>query len=190
MKLKTLILAAIAATLGSASATVTLTFNKGGFLGETGQTTGITWGIVVDAAGDGLDGLTPPGYRAGFTLANNTILTGSNDDFLFLSAGTTVGAGGGGFLTQVAGVTDAEGRAFGIIWFDSTVQAGETAGQLDTYGFYTQANFIIPAPGASVTIPGITNTPTNALLPFGVIPEPSAAILGAVGLLGLLRRRR
>lgn len=184
MKIKALILAAFAALLGSASATVTLTFNTGGFLGESGQTTGITWGVVVDNGGDGFDS-----YLAGFTLANNVTLSGSDDDFLFLSPGLTLGAAGGGFLTNVAGVTDAQNRAFGIIWFDSSLQAGEAATSENTYGFYTQANFVMPAPGSAVSFQGtLTNTPTNATLQF--VPEPSTALLGMFGALGLLRRRR
>ena len=184
MKLKALILAAIAATLGSASATVTLQFNAGGFLGETGQTTGITWGVVVDNGGDGFDS-----YRSGFSLTNGAIMGGSDDDFLWLSAGTTLAPGGGGFITTVSGVADSQGNAFGIVWFDSTLQSGEAAGSANTYGFYTQASFVMPAPGSTTAFTGtVTNSPTNANLPL--VPEPSVAILGALGALGLIRRRR
>lgn len=56
-------------------------------------------------------------------------------------------------------------------------------GSSGTYVFGGQAGPAVEiAPGFSV--------PTVQMAPLNVIPEPSAALLGAIGVLGLLRRRR
>ncbi len=184
MKTKAIALLASIVALGSATATVTLSFNSQGFLGEAGQTSGITWGVVVDAAGDGFDS-----YMGSFSLANNALVGGSDDDFLFLSPAKTINGGIGGLITNVPGVTDAEGRGFAVIWFDSTLSAGNTTGDTNTYGFYTQPSYVMPAPGASLPFAASDQTAKQATIALGV-PEPSVAILGALGVLGLVRRRR
>lgn len=45
-------------------------------------------------------------------------------------------------------------------------------------------------PPATISIARLYDQPAERAFINGVIPEPSAAILGSLGLLGLLRRRR
>ncbi|MBK1828126.1 hypothetical protein [Haloferula rosea] len=183
MKRKLVALLGIA-MIGSATATVTLQFNAAGFTGEGGELSGVTWGVIVDAAGDGLDNLGA--IEGGWSLTNNALVGTSDDDFFFLGASATPG---GGFVTQAAGVTDAPGNDFALIWFETSLSAGEATAPGLLYGTYTQANFVMPAAG-SVTSFAPVAPGGNVDTAFTGIPEPSVALLGALGVLGLIRRRR
>lgn len=151
----------------------------------------------------------------GFALTvSNGVAT---DDVLYISTNlmatsTNTNDGGNGFFrpTLINNVTLGStagganplvnpGDSFAIIWFDATAfggaaAAGQKYGILstpttadplqplvlgnDTSGLNYSKNFIGTEP----------SRPAN--LTLGTVPEPSAALLGAIGALGLLRRRR
>ncbi len=111
---------------------------------------------------------------------------------------------------EIVGITNAKGQfmvhlpagdAYGIFWMDATTLGGATVQAGDAYGFWTKAGStpntgtILPAdPGAYTAA---TNGPagmwgadnTSDFKPI-LAPEISTALLGALGALGLLRRRR
>jgi hypothetical protein len=177
---------------------------------------GLIWGIVVDGGGNGL--ITTPSLRydqVAKAAGQSYVLSvagAATDDVLYIAQGLTANTsgstegdfstpGGNGGIYGITGVTTdlngvATGDKFYVVWFDT---AGGVAGTL------TDASFLIPANGASVdlTAPfagvdpirtaglayvGTSGTSTGAGIAF--VPEPSTALLGAIGALGLLRRRR
>jgi hypothetical protein len=102
------------------------------------------------------------------------------------------------------------GRNFAIVWLQDNTSStnGQASGD---YGIIRGTDWVIPsgdgnftASASSATFAGATvfarvtqasgaltnqalGTPTAS---FAIVPEPSAALLGAIGALGLLRRRR
>jgi hypothetical protein len=81
--------------------------------------------------------------------------------------------------------SDAEGKSYTLSSTDAGAAGGfyststaTTAAQLGANGFVTGSG---TAGGTSNIVKGAT---------FQIVPEPSAALLGAIGALGLLRRRR
>jgi hypothetical protein len=86
------------------------------------------------------------------------------------------------FVLVGNGATQAASTAFGIFSFvANTVFPANVAAAGTT---------VVPIPNGAAITP-LTNAGTVTLNNFGlVIPEPSAALLGMLGALGLLRRRR
>ena len=82
------------------------------------------------------------------------------------------------------------GDAFRIIWFDTTVTGGTAlAGQ--EYGTLENAAFLIPGDGATVPFTTLfAGADPLKQMTHTFVPEPSAALLGLLGVAGLLRRRR
>lgn len=222
MKKTLIILFGLAA---AANAAVTLQFTvspnaAAGWADGTGQTNQtLVWGVLVDAAGDGFDGVTfaafdggllstSAAYDSGFSTASsltgfaltNYLTSSVTDDILYI--GTTKMATGGTFdsatgLAKVGSISNmvysgsvASGDAYAIIWFDQTTN-GVTADGLK-YGIYRESWMTLPNdPGTynvSANFAGAEQTKTMSSA-LGV-PEPSAAVLGALGALALLRRRR
>ena len=130
----------------------------------------------------------------------------------FLSANTTIDSAGGsvnraltmGNMSYIAGV--AAGQRYSIIWFDSTTRPTATTEGLK-YGIYTPpstnftsgaytgaANVLPPDPGSYTTLPAVFAGADDAKtmgFSLGVaVPETSTSLLGAVGALAVLRRRR
>jgi len=102
------------------------------------------------------------------------------------------------------------GRNFAILWFPSLTSA-TTGNASGSYGVIRGSDWIIPTGDGNYTASAtpanfagatvfarVTNTSGTlanhalgtATAAFAVVPEPSAALLGAIGALGLLRRRR
>lgn len=87
------------------------------------------------------------------------------------------------------------GDALGMIWFDQTPGA---IGSSIKWGLWQSGDVTMPADGGNITISFLDQTnggsAPNGLITTNIttaaIPEPSAALLGAIGALGLLRRRR
>lgn len=159
-------------------------------------------------------GGTLTGNNSGLQLSTTTNGTDFqlSDDVLYISSAvmgqtsaTNTGVDGGtlagtnrvlGFsnMNYNAGLGVATGDAYAIIWFDSLV-LGSAATEGLKYGLYNFGD-TLPAdpPGgafdktAFFAGPDELKTMTMAL--NTAIPEPSAALLGALGVLGLLRRRR
>jgi hypothetical protein len=217
MKLHTAIAAAFlsvgisqgAMTLQFASTTSVLT-NLQNSAGQTNQT--LVWGIVVDTTGNGF---ASGSYLPGFNVSDNgaanspngqflSTAGGVSDDLLFISTNLMTLSGTGdnsaGFarptnlvgLNYVNGVT--QNDAFALIWFDLTTKTGQVAAEGSKYGMLTDPGLILPADaGSSVSFAPLFLGPDPARpanLTFGVIPEPSTALLGLLGVLGLVRRRR
>lgn len=105
------------------------------------------------------------------------------------------------FSTAAGSVTAATTQAasdmfYGVARFDDTKANGgwvtgtETSG---TLGFSTGA-LTATNPFKGLVVANFTSNNTaalnNAQTEFSIVPEPSAAFLGAIGALGLLRRRR
>lgn len=179
---------------------------------STGDVTSTkVWGILVDTTGNGFAG----NYNGGISLSAGATTTlqnsgGATDDVFITSSnimvnannatldGGTVASGTLARPTQIASVAFAngisQGDAFRIMWFDATTLGG-TAANGDKYGLYSNAGLIIPADGSTVSFNQLflgaeSTSPGNLVLQGAAVPEPSAALLGAIGALGLLRRRR
>jgi len=177
------------------------------------------WGILVDTSA-GQDGfLATSTYLSGFSLAASVqsvlttttggIPTNTNDVLLIASAlmsnsnNATLDGGtlASGTLARPLSINFAynngivAGQHFSLIWFDTIVNAaGTTSAQGAAYGLLSNAAFIIPSDG-TVNLNLTSNfvgvdTVHLANQTLVSVPEPSAALLGALGALGLLRRRR
>jgi len=180
MKLKALVLATSISLIGVASSSVTLQFSDAGYFGAGGES-GVTWGVVVDTANDGFLGT----YEAGWALTDGAILTGSGDDTFYLG-GVTLAAPS--IITNLLDKPDGIAAVpFALMWFDAGIAGGATTSGGDKYAMHTQGDFDWPNPGATqpYTVVGGGGNADTAL-----VPEPSAAALGLLGVLGLLRRRR
>lgn len=187
------------------------------FQNGTGATNGtLAWGILVDSTGNGFkDGE----YVDGFTIAKGTgtnagtptllsTSAGVTDDYLIMSGnlmnlttstvdGATVGINRITNLTSfnyAAGMNG--GDSYKIIWFDQTQIATSTVAAAGLkYGTFQTATLnTIPAdPTASIAYASaFAGADASKAMSFSVqaVPEPSAALLGMLGALGLLRRRR
>lgn len=180
-------------------------------------TDGMFYGIIVDGNGDGFSSSYA---AVNLALSGQYLLTttsgGATGDVMILSGfltGDTSGyvdidgnAGGTGGLFDVAdipfgtgvGAGIGLGDAFRVVWF--------SPGNSESAGYLADASFTMPADGGLVDITapfagtdpirsaglgytGTSGTPTD-LQGITFVPEPSSALLGAVGALGLLRRRR
>ncbi len=207
---KTLLLLVTASV--SAQAASTLSFGSSSIFATnwangvgTGGTT-MAWGIVIDTAGNGF---ASGNYLPSFNYASGQqILStsgGASDDVLFIGASGSLmtlttnandsGAIGLNRIGAIASVPYTNGTtagdAFAIIWFDKTALTGSSVnGQ--KYGVFTNAGFVLPSDGtASQPYTSVfTGADTLKTQNFALVPEPSAALLGALGVLGLLRRRR
>jgi len=216
MKLKNIyqVITAIAISSPSSYAAVTLLFSvpftpgegvANGFADAEGTVlNGLNYGVIVDGSGNGFSstydpvavGIAPSAGNDGIALtvgaadtydrlyfaqdvtANNTILT--EGDF------TTTGGDGGiqGIVFDFAGLVN-EGDTFMIIWFDPD---GINAGTISDPSFVVPTDgFIVnrstPFIGIDLAKPAVGTT-------FIPVPEPSTALLGALGAFFLLRRRR
>jgi hypothetical protein len=169
---------------------------------------GMKWGIVVDTNGNGIAmeygvvALTPGasvplnltaaagGGSAGdqLVLAMDLTSDSSQDGQAWEGDQVTFGGNGGvsgiGNVQFINGVTT--GQKFWLVWFDDS-SPGVMA------GFLGSPEFVIPPDGHVVTYAdvfvGVDPVRTANVNVFG-FPEPSTLLLGMLGGLGLLRRRR
>lgn len=196
MKKSILLLAAASVTLATSHA-ATLQVSTPPFslasVGNAGgvATNGLTWGVVVDTGANGF------GFDMNFLAPLNLVdgFINGSDDYLYLSANTTTALGpSNGVVTSVVANYDADaavtgGQAYKLIWFDG-VAAGGALDNGQSYGL-SAATSALPAGNADLQQPaefvGDNGAASN---PITVVPEPSIALLGGLGLLGLIRRRR
>lgn len=190
-----------------AQASVTLSFNDpfvGGVSSNLADASGtvsndLYWGIIIDTAGGGFfstyDSLTftPGGHQSlsseGITTGNVIVFSESlTQTTIFFSEGDFLTTGGDGGITSIDSLLYengvAEGLAFRLVWFDSS---GLSAGYID------DASFVLPADGDFATYDSVFVGPDEIRAATGItiVPEPSsAALLSAVGVMALLRRRR
>jgi hypothetical protein len=209
-----LIVATALIVAGSASAaTVNIQFSSGtstiatGFADASGNAApGLVWGIII-SNGDNTFSPITPGFVLNATTGTGTdgVRIGSTNDYFF-GSGTltsTQGPGGeAGVLGKISQVTNitlgpgaTTGAQFAIVWFDRTINSitgTVTAGT--QYGLLTDPSFIVPAGGNTLSLADTyfasAGDPVKSANTVTVVPEPSTALLGAVGALGLLRRRR
>lgn len=173
----------------------------------------LIWGILVDSTGNGfLENDYLPGFslaagsgtNAGAPLALSTA-NGVTDDYLIMSGNlmnltTNTNDGGAIGLNRITGLNSFNyadqmngGDSYKIIWFDRSVLGGVTV-EGEKYGTFQPAtlNTLPPDPTASISFQGAF-AGADAAKPMSFVlgvPEPSSALLGAIGALGLLRRRR
>ena len=175
----------------------------------------MVWGIIVDGGVDGFNGASlVNSYKAGFSLAANatgialtTTTDGTNstatNDVLYIAsavmASSTTALDGASAnmnrLLSFSGLTYggnvAAGKSYAIVWFDKLALGG-TATEGLKYGVFNPG-LVLPAdPGTYNLASNFAGADTQKTMGFSIIgvPEPSAALLGAIGALGLLRRRR
>lgn len=176
----------------------------------------MVWGLIVDTLGNGFGGAsaaTP--YRHGFSLAGNTtgislttttdgLDTVASDDVLFIAsavmASSTAATPPDSSLTNMNRVLSftsmnygggvAQGMSYAIVWFDQLALGG-TSLEGQKYGIFATGLLLPADPGTyNVSASFAGADPLKTMDYVLTVPEPSAALLGALGVLGLLRRRR
>jgi len=190
--------------------TVTLSFNApftGGVSSNLANaagvvTNGMSWGVIVDANGDGF----ASSYDSvSFSSGQHALTIGgvSSDDVLIISTDLTqstalftegdfITPGGNGGVTSITNLSVVSngnvnaGDTFRLVWIDP---GGASAGSL------SNASFVLPSDGASSDAFAQAFVGSDPVRPatgitFVAVPEPSAALLGGLGALALLRRRR
>lgn len=207
MKIKQLIGVAFLAACGPAFGAVTIGLSSiaaDNFANAAGTPTdGLYYGILVDTNGNGFSST----YTAPSPLALTTVYTmlsgtgAATGDVLITGDYLTYADTNSGTIYDIAGINLgvnglAAAQAFQVVWFD-----GNKMGSL------ADASFTLPPDGnvqdypnpfvgndpirtAGFAYSGTSGTPTGTNAPLVVVPEPSAVLLGAIGALGLLRRRR
>jgi len=189
-------------TGGLSNASVTLTVGSSGWgSSSTTSVNGMTWGILVNTSGafngstvstlqTALQGFSLPALPTG---ASTPVQIGTTGMY-FAEAQTLTSSSGppsftNGFMNtdqlNLTGVSS--GNAFGVLWFPTgTTTNGSSFGFQVPTGTNT-----LPSDGSTITS-GITTTPGLASYTIGAAPEPSRAILAALGLglISLRRRRR
>jgi len=182
-----------------------------------GATAKMVWGIVVDTAGDGFAGANVgAGYMNGTSLAATaagyqlSTSGGTTNDYLYINASvmaSNVSAVDGSaigdnrlltFSSFAYNSPVAAGQRYAIIWFDQTTLGG-TGAAGEKYGIYelpaTALSFgaanVLPAdPGSYIFAPASAGADVTKTMSYALVPETSTALLGALGALTLLRRRR
>ena len=197
--------------LGSGGTLTNLQTNSGD------ASSALVWGLLVDTGGNGFQAGS---YIPGFTFSDTTALAGGQflstssgvtDDRLFISsnffatAGSTDGSAGLSKPTNIllsystdgvgaTGVSALGTQAIAIVWFNALTKTGQQAVNGDKYGLFVLP-FTTPSDQAGGNLPygsnfAGTDPVRTASLTINAVPEPSAVLLGAIGALGLLRRRR
>ena len=185
---------------------------------STGSNTStLVWGIVVSTTNSTFDGVAPGNYYdfTGLVVSDNVALSSgqaltinggtSTDDRLYISSNLMTLSGTGDGSTGLARPTNLNGLlynngvtagdSFALIWFDYTTKTGQAVQSGDKFGLLSLPGFILPADAGSSTSFASLGAGTDPARPadqtFGqVIPETSTSLLGAIGALALLRRRR
>lgn len=218
MKAKVILLM-FTATVISAPAAVTLNTQFGTAFDSSGVAVanGTLWALVVDVGSNGFTGFgansslaSQPALTAdAFFTAGQSLAVGGN-----LNGNTIFRMGG--FNGAGPGITDgpvgitygvngtAAGLNYAFYWFPGATFTGgssETIGS-QVGGINTTSNdgifdfgMVLPPDGAlastgAATAEGGGSLADSSFQAVNLIPEPSAALLGAIGALGLLRRRR
>ncbi|MDE0835053.1 MAG: hypothetical protein OSA84_01720 [Akkermansiaceae bacterium] len=128
---------------------------------------------------------------SGITFATDLLVLGvGTPDFVsFGVAGT-----GNAVASDIAytnGLSD--GDALGILWID---QADGVIGNNVKFGWYESPTLTMPADGSNVAISFLSTSAGGSILDSSLtttnitIPEPSIALLGALGVFSMFRRRR
>jgi hypothetical protein len=145
----------------------------GGGLFTYNASAGVT-GAASSKLSDGLAGSNWGEVTVTYNLTG--LLTNTNYEFYFFNPDWTGGATRTGFLD---GSDDGVGNTFAI---DQTPGAGD---KIIKYAYNTGASTTFTMRATSNNTAGLHNFAF-----VNVVPEPSAALLGGLGMLALLRRRR
>lgn len=211
MKFAKLALLAIAAAGSAQAATVNIQISQGAnqatnFASRDGNTfNGLVWGLIISTGNNTFTDI-PQGFQLSTSL-NGTLIPGS-DDYLIMSAvltaqGTQGDIANPGKINALNGVVmnDAAtnaivtGNQFAIVWFDTSITSPtqSTANGGQWYGIMTNAAWTIPAAAGTRNVSAdfaTTPDPVKLADDVRIAPEPSAMLLGLLGAVGLLRRRR
>lgn len=213
--MKKLLLPLLLSATVANGATVTMQFTSGSnfatnFAGNIGGgTAGLTYGIVVQGGASDLLASTIASDLNGVTLQNTsiaptgTLLASGNSLFISTSLTSVVpnippaagDANVAGSITSIANVDTGvigNGSSYALVWFDTGIAAGDTLVDGNYFGVINDPVFVIPADGATVnhSAPFAGTDPVHSADQLIGVPEPSIALLGALGVLGLIRRRR
>ena len=172
MKLIRTLLIGVAALFGSVNAaTVTISPGFGGGIKVTTEDVQTTYSMSVGTFSEGLFTMF------GTTVSQKAVNAGIGGEF--------AGVGPASVNDQMIAIQITNGDAFAILMTTATFPS-DTSSALasSTANVFTEANvtLVSSSNGTSFT------SPTN--LNLVAVPEPSVAILGALGALGLIRRRR
>lgn len=212
MKLSKLLALACLFAGSAGAATVNIQISQGSnqatnFANAAGNVSnGLVWGLMI-STGNNTFSTFAAGYQLSTSL-NGTLLPDTDDYFIssavLTAQGTTTDLANPGKINILNGIQMAvpatnaivTGNQFAIVWFDSTVtSATQTLTGGTSYGLLTNAAWTIPAGGATQNISAsFTGSPDPVKLAddFVVtgVPEPTTALLGLLGVAGLIRRRR
>ena len=216
MKIKLISLLFAAAVLpAAASVTIQTQFGTAFTSSSATVATGTKWALVVDANNDGLfyggfstaSSLNSAGANLVFTTGQVISLGSTLGSDRVFALGTFNGAGPGitdGPVNLSLGVNGvATGLKYAFYWFPgatgtTSITVGSQVGGLSrAVAEAGLGAMVIPADGANVP-QGAANSDASGTVPnssftavnLNAVPEPSAVLLGAIGALGLLRRRR
>lgn len=168
--------------------------------GDTGAAqNGLAWGIVIDTTGDNFS--SPLAATVGLNVEDGATF---GNGYFFYYGGTTVAIpgfadepGDGSIGTSASmdvyaspGVE--QDQSFAVIWFDSGLNLASPLSSGDNYGLEQNGAFLLPADGANNFSFAAASAGPDPLrtASLSLIPEPSTALLGLLGLAGLLRRKR
>jgi hypothetical protein len=176
--------------------------------------------LIVDTGNNGFFNLGSPTGNTSVTTDPQILSSNANLGVGSTFGGETIIgriASGSGSVSGLLTNFDATaylGMSFAVVWFDGLTAAGaETNAANGTHwGVVRGSDWVFPAAnsgtfthasddsgGAATYYQTNVNAPAAGAVAFrtngaaftiGVIPEPSTALLGAIGALGLLRRRR
>lgn len=177
---------------------------------------GLIWGVLIDGLGNGL--ITSNSASYDMVAGGNLVLGGNyvlnvagvpTDDVLWIATaltsntsgstegnGTTTGGNGGIFDLNSIALANGVGTGdkFFVVWFDGLVGGTLTDPVFTIPTDSFSSSYGEPFVGvdrnrsAGLAYNGTSGTSTGAGIAF--VPEPSSVLLGAIGALGLLRRRR
>lgn len=171
------------------------TWNSG-FTYSGGNTTGIAFTTTTGSLTDDVLYLNTSLTTSLSTAADSAIAgTGRVNSITSATYGAALGYGGAvGTSPNVGG-----NQKFAIIWFDRGIALGSTSTNGQKFGLATAGTnaaplFTTPAANGDTIdySAAFTGADPAKLTTFSLqgIPEPSTSLLGVVGALGLLRRRR
>jgi hypothetical protein len=177
-----------------AATTATTTVNNGSvdvdFAGMTG-TAQVTLANNVTVEASGYNFFVAASAPAGVTGDYRTVMT----RHMGVGGGAgTITLGGLSFGTEYqiqAYITGSDPNISTLSGSPSlTAGGGNNPGNNNGFGQWIVGTFIADGTTQSLTHTANTNEPVINALTIGVIPEPGVTLLGGLGLLGLLRRRR
>ena len=199
-------LSGIGATNAPAGSLILFIIDSGqdGFLGGLGN--GAAIGDLVATADPGL---LAQSLALNSTFGGDTII----GRMTVSSAGSLVGGLGIATTNPTSfenSTTDTQGKNWALVWFPTLTAASTTAEAGTKYGIVSGSDWTLPTTNANSLTYNTTTTDivnplrvtvtagvatndrfTTSTGPvFTIIPETSTALLGALGALGLLRRRR